>query len=152
MGISNRIKEDVAYLVSKYRTRNPIELADALDIIVVKHPLKDGLNGCYHEKYGFEFIYINSDLCEEEQLMVAAHELGHARLHKGQNVLYLSRNTYNVKGKLERQANLYSAELLVPDDHIDNCRYISDCTLEKISQYSCLSTKLIDFKVNYLSK
>lgn len=83
--------------------------------------------------------------------MVAAHELGHARLHKGHNVLYLSRNTYSVKGTLERQANLYSAELLVLDDHINDCKYMSECTLEKISQYSCLSTKLIDFKVNYLS-
>lgn len=151
MGISNRIKQDVGYLVNKYSTRNPVELAQALNIIVVKSPLKDGLNGSYIEKCGREFICINSDLCEEQQLMVAAHELGHARLHRGQNVLYLSRNTYHVKGKLERQANLYAAELLISDVDFNEFRYMSDCTLEKISQYSCLSTQLIDFKVNYLS-
>ena len=35
MGISKRIKDDVFYLVNKYKTRNPFELADALGIIVV---------------------------------------------------------------------------------------------------------------------
>lgn len=151
MGISNRIKEDVKYLVNKYKTRNPFELADALGFIVVKSQLKGGLNGCYHEKFGFQFIYLNSDLSEEKQLIVAAHELGHARLHKGQNILFLNNNTFSSKGKFERQANLYAAELLISDDCVNDCKCIDNCTLETISQYACVSCELVDFKVNYLS-
>ena len=152
MGISKRIKDDVFYLVNKYKTRNPFELADALGIIVVKAPLKDGLNGCYHEEFGFQFIYVNSDLCEQQQLIVASHELGHSRLHKGQNILFLNNNTLNAKGKFERQANMYAAELLISDDCISDYIHIDNCTLENISQYACVSYELVDFKINYLSK
>ena len=152
MGISKRIKDDVVYLVNKYKTRNPFELADALGIIVVKNPLKGGLNGCYHEKFGFQFIYVNSDLPEEKQLMVTAHELGHARLHRGQNILFLNNNTFTAKGKFERQANLYAAELLISDDCFSDYEHIDNCTLKNISQYACVSYELVDFKVNYLNK
>ena len=72
MGISKRIKDDVFYLVNKYKTRNPFELADALGIIVVKAPLKGGLNGCYHEESGFQFIYVNplSSLERDEKRLI----------------------------------------------------------------------------------
>lgn len=152
MGISKKIKDDIQYLVNEYKTRNPLELADALGIIVVKSPLKDGLNGCYHEKYGFQFIYINSDLLQEHQIMVAAHELGHARLHRGQNILFLNNNSYISRGKFERQANMYSAQLLISDNFFEKYKSIDGCTLQNISQYECVSRELVDFKFKYLSK
>ncbi len=152
MGILKRIKDDINYLVDKYNTRDPFELADALGIFVVKSPLKGGLNGCYHEKCGFQFIYINSDLNEQQQTMVAAHELGHARLHRGENILFLSNHSHVSRGKFERQANMYSAQLLICDNFFERYKDMEGCTVEDICQYECVSPELVDFKLQCLSK
>jgi Zn-dependent peptidase ImmA (M78 family) len=152
MGILDKIKDNIKDLVKKNKTRNPFELAEALEIILVESSLKDGLNGCYHEKAGFQFIYINRDLPYEKRLMVAAHELGHAILHRGRNILYLSNNTYYTRGTFEREANLFAAELLLEDDFFEKYKHIENCTLEYVSKCECVSYELVDYKLKYLSE
>ena len=46
---------------------------------------------------------------------VLAHELGHVDMHQDYNCIFLDRYTYNTKNTFERQANVYAAELLLPD-------------------------------------
>ena len=149
MGILDKIKDSIKGLVNKNKTRNPFELAEALGIILVEAPLKDGLNGCYHERSGFQFIYINSDLPYEKRLMVAAHELGHAILHEDKNILFISRNTLQSKDKLEKQANKFAAEILL-DDNIFSEYY--GYSLEEISKCECVSYELVEHKYNNLNK
>lgn len=45
-----------------------------------------------------------------------AHELGHAVLHPKENCAFMSRHTLLLTSKIERQANLFAAYLLITDD------------------------------------
>ncbi len=47
-----------------------------------------------------------------------AHELGHAILHVKENCAFMSSKTLLLTSKIERQANLFAAHLLIPDDMV----------------------------------
>lgn len=61
-------------------------------------------------------IHINCDLPEALQRYTCAHELGHAVLHKGVPTPFLKRHTLFSVEKIERQANTFAVELLMPDN------------------------------------
>ena len=113
MFIKNKVKE----IISKYGTNNPFDIIEILDIDLVIYPLHDSINGFFHMKDGYPVIYINSNLCYEEKLMTASHELGHYFLHKGTNYFACSgfSGSY-IKDKYERQAYVIAAELLIDDN------------------------------------
>ena len=113
MVIKNKVKE----IISKYGTNNPFDIIEILDIDLVIYPLHDSINGFFHMKDGYPVIYINSNLCYEEKLMTASHELGHYFLHKGTNYFACSgfSGSY-IKDKYERQAYVFAAELLIDDN------------------------------------
>ena len=83
MFIKNKVKE----VISKFGTNNPFDIIEILDIDLVIYPLHDSINGLYQVKDNYPIIYINSNLCHYEQVMTAAHELGHYYLHEGVNAL-----------------------------------------------------------------
>ena len=45
-----------------------------------------------------------------------AHELGHAILHVKENCAFMSNKTLLLTSKIERQANLFAANLLITDN------------------------------------
>jgi Zn-dependent peptidase ImmA (M78 family) len=65
--------------------------------------------------------------------MVMAHELGHAILHVKDNCYFLNSNTFLLTSKLEKQANIFAAELLLTDN------FLNDCDGLNIEQISCLT-------------
>ena len=83
MFIKNKVKE----VISKFGTNNPFDIIEILDIDLVIYPLHDSINGLYQVKDNYPIIYINSNLCHYEQVMTAAHELGHYYLHEVVNAL-----------------------------------------------------------------
>ena len=111
------IKNKVEEVISKYGTRNPFEIIDTLDITLVLHPLHESINGVYQVHDNYPIIYINSNLCYEERIITAAHELGHYFLHDGTNYFACSGllGSY-IKDKSERQAYIFAAELLIKDN------------------------------------
>lgn len=113
MLIKNKVKE----IISKFGTNNPFEIIDMLDIILVFHPLHESINGFFQVKDNCSLIYINNNLCFEERIMTASHELGHYFLHKGTNYFACSglSGSY-IKNKYERQAYIFAAELLIDDN------------------------------------
>lgn len=58
----------------------------------------------------------NENVPEHLQAFVCAHELGHALLHRNINTPFLSKNTLFSIDKIERQANTFAVELLLPDN------------------------------------
>ena len=72
------------------------------------------------------FIFINSNLSIKEQLVVCAHELGHAIFHTRISTHFMRRNTFLSVDKIEREANRFAAELLIPDDTFYECETIYD--------------------------
>ena len=81
----NRI---VNKIVSKYHSRNPIDIAQGMNIKVAYADLGENVHGFYQYYKRGMVIYINSSLDEFMQLQVLRHEIGHAVLHRKTN-LYL---------------------------------------------------------------
>ena len=120
------IKEKVLQLKEKYKTSDPFLLSTYLNIIVIVYDLHPEINGYYKYDRRNKYIVINSNLSFAMQLLVCAHELGHAILHPRLNTPFMRRNTFLSVDKIEREANRFAAELLIPDDTFYECETIYD--------------------------
>ena len=112
------IKTIVEDLVDKYDTNNPFEIASAENIHVFEWNLNYEILGFYKYVRRNQFIYINSNISENEKLFTCAHELGHSQLHDKINTPFLKRNTLMSVDKIEKEANRFAVELLIPDQAI----------------------------------
>ncbi len=109
------IKAAVTRLTKKHKTNNPYELAKLLNIIILYAEL--GNTWGYYTTYKrSRFIIINQNISETLQTYTCAHELGHSVLHKGVSTPFLRKHTLFSVEKIERQANTFAVELLLPDD------------------------------------
>ena len=108
------IKRTVEKLMRKYNTNDPFKLAEKLNIIVKYDDL--GNTWEYFITYKrIKIIHINNNLEEWLQRYTCAHELGHSILHKGVPTPFLKKHTLFSIDKIERQANTFAVELLMPD-------------------------------------
>ncbi|GGB41364.1 ImmA/IrrE family metallo-endopeptidase [Lentibacillus populi] len=110
------IKNIVDNLVKKYGTNDPFEIASAKNIYVLEHNLHEEIYGFYKYIRRNKFIYINSNLYQEEKRFTCAHELGHSEIHPRVSTPFLKRNTLFSVDKIEVEANRFAVELLMPDD------------------------------------
>lgn len=108
------IKRTVEKLMRKYNTNNPFKLAEKLNIIV-KYDDLGNTWGYFITYKRVKIIHINSNLEEWLQRYTCAHELGHSILHKGVPTPFLKKHTLFSIDKIERQANTFAVELLMPD-------------------------------------
>lgn len=138
------IKREIDKIVNKYHTRDPFELCDALKVNCYILDLHKEINGLYQYEKRNQFIYINCNLSDELQKVICAHELGHAILHKKTNCTFLKKNTFFNVDKLEREANLFAAELIIPNDFKN---FIGQ-TLKEISHYLNVPEDLLKLKLD----
>lgn len=129
-------------LVRKYNTRNPFEIINNLNVIVVFYPLK-GVKGFYQYFQRNNIIYIDNELSENEQKVVCAHELGHMFLHKQCNAIFMDTRTHFVTNKYENEANTFAAELLIPDSIILEHPGMTKNQIARLTGYD---EKIIEFK------
>ena len=138
------IKKIVNQLKNKYLTSNPFEIAQCMNILIIIQPL-GRLAGCYMYKRRNRVIFLNSDI-ENEYFMreVMAHELGHAVMHRTQNCYFIQNKTYLLNSKIEKQANEFAADLLLPD----NIFYeYQGYTIEQLSIITGYSKELVSLKL-----
>jgi Zn-dependent peptidase ImmA (M78 family) len=138
------IKREIDKIVKKYHTRDPFELCDSLKVNCYILDLHKEINGLYQYEKRNQFIYINCNLSDELQKVICAHELGHAILHKKTNCTFLKKNTFFNVDKLEREANLFAAELIIPNDFNN---FIGQ-TLKEISHYLNVPEDLLKLKLD----
>lgn len=108
------IKLAVAKVVKLSRSKHPYEIADAMNILKVFEPLGE-IYGYCNSYRRMKMVHINENINEQSQIFTCAHEIGHIILHPGINVPFLSKHTLMSKDKIERQANQFAVELLIPD-------------------------------------
>lgn len=112
------IKRTVEKLMREYNTNDPFKLAEKLNIIV-KYDDLGNTWGYFITYKRIKIIHINNNLEEWLQHYTCAHELGHSILHKGVPTPFLKKHTLFSIDKIERQANTFAVELLMPDKVID---------------------------------
>lgn len=110
------LKEKIKNLVKKYKTTSPFEIASQMNIHIIWWNLHEQINGYYKYDRRNRYIVINCNLDDDFQRVVCAHELGHAILHTRVNTPFMTKNTFFSVSKIEREANRFAAELLIPDD------------------------------------
>lgn len=140
------IESKIDKLFCKHKTNNPLEIAKAEGIIVIREPL-GSINGYYNKFVKQKIIHVNSDLSYTSQLFTCGHELGHAILHEDSNTPFLINNTFYSINKLERQANMFSAYLLIhPNIFSDYCGY----SFDYISKCEHIPTELLKLRYEML--
>lgn len=110
------IFDDIEYLVKKFGSNDPFEIADCLKINLLFHNIGT-LKGYYTYNRRFRYIVINRDLEKNLQSIICAHELGHDRLHQHFARFSPLKDTtlFDMSTKPEREANIFAAEMLIPD-------------------------------------
>jgi|LSQX01.1.fsa_nt_gb Zn-dependent peptidase ImmA (M78 family) len=121
-----------ASLKTEYDSADPFSLARDLDILIRYHDL-GALKGYYLAEHGIRFIVINCSLEKRMQELVCAHELGHDCLHQkiAGFSIWREKNIFAAGHRAEKEANLFAAELLIPDSSILELLY-QECTLDQI--------------------
>ena len=129
-------------LIRRFNTNNPFTIADHLNIIILYSDLKNTL-GFFNKYKRSKFIHLNSRIPENLETFVCAHELGHAICHHDINTPFLKRHTLFSTDKIEREANKFAVELLIPDQLLKEHAGSSIFTIAKM--YG-VPTKLVDLK------
>ena len=130
-------------LIQRYKTKNPIDLAKSMGIIVIFEPLGE-INGYFNTAFRQKIIHINSELSYHKQIFTAAHELGHALLHPHANTPFLRESTLFSVNKLEIEANKFAVDFLISDEDIRNIKHL---TIEKMAIYFGIHKKLMELRL-----
>lgn len=139
------IRVRVRNLVRKHGTRNPEIIAAELGIFIQRKPFKKIL-GFYKKTLYEKSITVNSNLPESLQLLIIAHELGHALLHDSRLDEYIHQYSRVPRGKAEIEANKFAAELLIDEKEIDKL-YLQDMSIDQLSSYFGVPGELIEYKL-----
>ena len=117
---NKQIPKLVSYLKRKYETDDPEEIADYLGVTIIRMPLEDVVAGFYKLLKRRKYIFLNSDIDDDVFLrVVLAHELGHAIMHPKENCAFMKSKTLLLTSRIEKQANIFAAFLLIDDDMLE---------------------------------
>lgn len=119
----NEIFEETQRLKRLYASSDPREIIEALGINLWMRRDLSGLKGLYCLCMRQRYIVVNAELSKREILLVAAHELGHDRLHREIARLAPLKDfrLYDMTSRTEHQANVFAAELLIEDGEVEAC-------------------------------
>lgn len=137
------IKRIVAHYKRKFGTSDPFKLAAALHIESAIGNL-GSRSGCYMYLKKHKCIFLNENLNEHEQLLVMAHELGHAILHPKENCYFIRNKTLLLNSQTETEANKFAVELLISDEELAEYHEFSISQLSRLFGYH---EKLIELKL-----
>lgn len=144
--MKNYIKDEVNRLIKKHDTNNPFDIARGENIIILYENLGN-INGYYNKYARQKFIHINENLDSCKQYLTCAHELGHATVHPDSNTPFFRDNSFYSINKLEKQANYFSAELILNDDILDK-HVVLTYSIEQLSIFYNVPIELIKLKFN----
>jgi len=147
------IAEMAHSLVRRCETTDPFRIADEIGVDVSYADLGN-LKGMYSYIKRNRFIVVNQELGDVERRVVCAHELGHDQRHRD-----LARNKwlhdfmlYNMNAQPEYEANLFAAELLLPDKDVLSVIADSDGDYFSTSRALYVPPELLGFKLFSMAK
>lgn len=143
----DKIRRLLKYYMRIYSTNDPFLLAKYLNIEILYVPLDD-IAGYYKCLKRRKYIFLNSEICDEIFLrVVAAHELGHALLHPKENCAFMQGHTLLLTSRIEMQANMFAAELLITDALIEE---YADYSIYQFDEHTGIPEELIKLRMRNL--
>ncbi len=142
--MKNYIRNEVKRLTKKHATNNPFDIARGEKIIILYEDLGN-INGYYNKYARQKFIHINGNLDSIMQTLTCAHELGHADIHPNSNTPFFRDNSFYSINKLEKQANYFSAQLLIDESKIDKCA-LGSYSIEQLASIYNVPIELIKLR------
>ncbi|MFL0167107.1 ImmA/IrrE family metallo-endopeptidase [Candidatus Clostridium helianthi] len=142
------IDKKVAELKKKYHTKNPFELCEYLGIKILYENLGKNINGFFQAAPRNKIIHININLDEYSRYFTCSHELGHALFHNKLNILFLEKNTFVIKSKLENEADYFSANLAIDNEDLKSDNFES-MTFEQIAAQLNVPIELLKLKLRF---
>ncbi|WP_346914173.1 ImmA/IrrE family metallo-endopeptidase [Clostridium sp.] len=143
------IKVAVMDLIDTYGTNNPFELCKELNIKIMRTDLGNEIKGFFQKiNDQYRVIHINSNLTNDEERYICAHELGHAIIHPEISISFFIDNPLQIKNKYELQADKFAAELILPSNLSDfDCGYdFNDLNAEQICICLGIPMQLLKYK------
>ncbi|MDU4960162.1 MAG: ImmA/IrrE family metallo-endopeptidase [Sporomusaceae bacterium] len=136
------IKKIVERLTGKHRSRDPFTIARNLGIILLYPDTTEtlGFFSCYKRS---RFIHISNNAPRKLRNFICGHELAHALFHPYENTPFLKTKTLLSTDRIEREANTFAVELLLPDELL---REYPDHSIYAIAAKQGVPEKLIRLK------
>lgn len=148
------ICREVRRLMRKHRETDPFRLCRELGIMVFFVPMGKGEEDCkgfFLVQSRIPSITINSDLSEDLQRIICAHELGHAILHRKQTgvAAFHEFALFDSASRCEYEANIFAAEYLLQDEDVLEMLN-DDLSFFQAAAQLYVPAELLDFKFRTL--
>lgn len=146
--------------LKKLRKYFPIvieSITDSINVKVIKYPFSNEISGTFIRKGNQLLIGVNKGHHEHRRRFTIAHEIGHCILHSIdmlhsdcedlETVFYRADKVSNIK---EIEANLFAAELLMPEDAIHTCIKNDIDTILNLAEFFNVSEYAMRYRLTNL--
>ena len=137
-----------------YEHRRPERIAKEMGILIVPAPFKKQ-KGAYKVIERQPIIFINDHLHTVIREIVFGHELGHHLLHREEAIQVGGFQEFNLfdmrENRMEYEANLFAAQLMLPDDEIKEYIY-RGFDVQQIARAMRSDINLVAIKVSELNR
>ncbi|WP_418870999.1 ImmA/IrrE family metallo-endopeptidase [Selenomonas bovis] len=140
------IRKKVQQLIRRHGTNDPERLARTMGINVIYIDLGGSVYGTYLKYKRVKTILIDAERTPEHlRRFVLAHELGHAVCTPNANTSWISAYTLALNtDRIEREANTFAVELLLPDDFV---RENEGCSIYQLARLRGVPEELLCLKL-----
>ncbi len=149
------ICQAVRFLKKRYGEQDPFRLCGAMGILLLQQPMgthETAIKGFFMRCKRISSITINSDLPEVIQRIIVAHELGHAVIHQHGGIhAFHEVSLFDQTADLEREANLFAAELLLEDDTVLDVLRQGTTFFDAAAQLA-VPAQMLDFKLRLMKQ
>ncbi len=141
-------------ITEKYDSRDPFEICKAMDIHIYYKDLGTYIKAFYYYQSRIKNIVINTSSCTVIRRILCAHELGHAVLHGNLAAIrgFQETELFDRVVPTEYEANLFAAELVIPDDELFELLSDRDKSFFCIAEELYVPAELLDFKFRILKR
>lgn len=153
MSMNRYIYDKVNRLIKKYKTRDPIELIEALNINLVYLPETKIFQECTIIFKGTD-LFLSVSNTNFNRKTILAHELGHDQLHRDYCMsggAFHDQTVLNPTNKFETEANIFAAHLLISDEDVLNNINDQVCDYEIAGKLG-VDINLLSLKIPELAK